>query len=124
MKMKGVDNMAVKEASWGFQCLGYHIAPPSYLCSPHPQSTPVFTVHAGELNMWNVLLTVIQAHFYKPREFSKSTATAQRKNMGYDYENTDPLKQKVSTFKKLITKNVMTTSFSHILITAHENSSI
>lgn len=47
MKMKGVGNMAGKEASWGFQCLSYHIAPPSYLYSPHPQSTPVFTVHAG-----------------------------------------------------------------------------
>lgn len=67
-----------------------------------------------------MLFTIIQTHFYKSTEFSKSTAIAQGKNMGQNYENTNPPKQKVSTFKKLITKYVMTTSFSYILIIFHE----
>lgn len=38
MKMKGVDKMAGKEASWDFQCLGYHIAPHPISNLPTPKA--------------------------------------------------------------------------------------
>lgn len=53
---------------------GFHI-----LSSIHPllhTPPPVFTLHARELNTWNLLLTIIRPHFYKPTEFSENTAIA------------------------------------------------